>query len=162
MRSLKVFLVILIIGFSLQGFAQTNLISVINADNKTTTFSLDDLKSFPQTTLNIEGEDGTPNSYVGVDLYALLSKAGVPFGKDERKQTLNSYMLVKAADRYSAIYALIDVDTAFSDKKIILALLKDGKPLPENFGPFQIIATGEKKHARLIRMVTEIDIRKVD
>jgi len=43
---------------------------------------------------------------------------------------------------------------------MILALIKDENLLPQGFAPLQIITTGEKKHARLIRQVTEIDIRK--
>ncbi len=160
MKSLKVLLLI-IIAFSSRGFTQTGSITIINADNKATKFSIDELKSFPQTTINVEGEDGSKHNYTGVDLYTLLSKAGVGFGKDVRRQTLTSYMLIKAADNYNVIYALAEVDSFFSSKQIILASLKDNKPLPENFGPLQIIATGEKKHARLIRQVTEIDIRKV-
>jgi hypothetical protein len=149
MRSLKAFLCIILIGFLLPGLAQTNSITVTTADNKATTFSIDDLKSFPQTTLNVEGEDGAPHDYAGIDLYALLSKSGVAFGKEVRKQTLNSYVLIKAADNYSVIYALTEVDTFFSGKKMILASLKDGNPLPENFGPLQIIATGEKKACKI-------------
>jgi hypothetical protein len=161
MSSLKTIIFIIIIGSASQGFAQTNSITITNADNKTTTFSLDDMRSFPQTILNVEGEDGVNHNYSGVDLYTLLSKAGVSFGKDVRRQTLTSYMLIKAADNYSVVYALTEVDSFFSSKKIILAFLKDDQPLTPNFGPLQIIATGEKKHARLIRQVTEIDIRKV-
>ncbi len=44
---------------------------------------------------------------------------------------------------------------------MILADLKDGESIPDNFGPFQIISTNEKVHARLIRQVTDIFIRKV-
>lgn len=160
MKSIKVLLFISILIFSDQCLGQTNSVNITNTDNKTTTFTLTDLQSFPQTTLNVAGEDGAPHNYTGVDLYALLSKAGVAFGKDARKQTLNSYMLIKAADSYSVIYALTEVDSFFSAKRILLAFTKDDKPLPVNFGPLQIIATSEKRHARLIRQVTDIEIRK--
>jgi len=135
MKSIKVLLFISILIFSDQCLGQTNSINITNADDKITTFTLTDLQSFPQTTLNVAGEDGVPHNYTGVDLYALLSKAGVAFGKDVRKQTLNSYMLIKAADDYSVIYALTEVDSFFSDKRIVLAFTKDDKPLPANFGP---------------------------
>jgi hypothetical protein len=142
--------------------AQIASVKIINTSGKTTTFSFVDLEAMPQTTLNVEAEDATPHDYSGVEIQFLLSKADVALGKDTRRQTLDSYMYIKAADSYSVIYALTEIDTAFSGKKMILALMKDGKALPQNFGPLQIIATGEKKHARLIRQVTEIDIRKVE
>ena len=162
MKPIKIFSIVSIIIFSQQCLAQTNSVNITNADNKTTTFTLTDLQSFPQTTLNVAGEDGVMHNYTGVDLYALLSKAGVAFGKEVRKQTLNSYMLIKAADSYSVIYALAEIDSFFSSKRMLLAVSKDDKPLPENFGPLQIIATSEKRHARLIRQVTDINIKRVE
>ncbi len=79
-------------------FAQTKDISVniINTENKTITFSAADLNSLPQTTINVKGEDGVTHNYTGVDIYLLLNKAGVFFEKAMRRQTLNSYMLIKA------------------------------------------------------------------
>ena len=71
-------------------------------------------------------------------------------------------MLIKAADSYSVIYALAEIDSFFSSKRMLLAVSKDDKPLPENFGPLQLIATGEKRHARLIRQVTDINIKRVE
>ncbi len=162
MKSANTFFIVLLIFFSATCFAQTNSVTITNEDGKSTVFSFAELQSFPQTTLNVEGEDGAMHNYTGVDLYDLLGKAGVPFGIDVRRKTLSSYMLVKAADKYSIIYALAEVDTFLSNKKMILAYLKDNHPLPDNFGPLQIITTGEKKHARLIRQVTAIDIKKAE
>jgi hypothetical protein len=161
MKPVKIILFISVIIFSDQCLAQTNSINITNAGNKTTTFTLADLQSFPQTTLNVAGEDGVMHNYTGFDLYAVLSKAGVAFGKDVRKQTINSYMLIKAADNYSVVYALAEVDSFFQPRKYWWLLRKDDNPLPANFGPLQIIATDEKRHARLIRMVTDINIIKV-
>jgi hypothetical protein len=154
-------LIIISISSQLSLFAQSALISVdiINAANKTTTFSAADLNALPQTTLSIKAEDGTVRNYTGVDIQLILNKAGVSFGKDVRRQTLTSYMLIKAGDNYSVIYALAEVDSLFSNKKMILASLEDGKPIPSPFGPLQVIATDEKVHARLIRQVTSIIIK---
>lgn len=162
MKLLNTLLLTGIILFSNKSLSQTDSITVVNAEKKKTTFTITDLKSMPQTTLNVEAEDGTPHNYSGVEIQLLLTKAGVSFGKDVRRQTLNSYLFIKAIDNYSVLYALVEIDTVFSGKKMILALMKDNKPLPQNFGPLQIITTGEKKHARLIRQVSEIDIRKVE
>lgn len=154
--SLSIFL------FSTSLFAQIDTLRIVNDQNKKVKFTSSDLQEMPQTMLKIGGEDGLPHTYSGVEIQFLLSKAGVSFSKENRKQNLNSYMHMKAADGYSVIYALTEVDSALSTKQMILALMKDEKALPQNVGPFQIIATGEKKHARMIRMVTEIDVRKAE
>jgi hypothetical protein len=159
------FIIIITIFFTYHfSFAQTATTSlkITNTENKETTFSSADLQSLPQTTLKVEGEDGMMHTYKGIDIITLLSKAGVAFGKEARRQTIISYMLIKAADKYSVVYALAEIDTFMSAKKMILAATKDGQPLPVNFAPLQIITTGEKKHARLIRQVTEIYIKKVE
>ncbi len=152
---------IAVISLHITLLAQTNAsVRITNLENKTTIFSLADLNALPQTTLIIKGEDGIMHNYSGIDINVLLAKAAVPLGPAERKQVLNSYLLIKAADNYSIIYALAEIDSFFSDKKVILADMKDAKPIPAQFGPLQIISTNEKVHARLIRMVTDIIIRK--
>jgi len=162
MRSPVILLVSLGCLLATSACAQTAGVSVTNAAGKKTAYSLADLKSFPQVSLDVIGEDGAAHHYTGVDLYDLLSRSDVPFGKEVRRKTLNSYLRVSAADQYSVLYALAEVDTFLSEKKMILAYLKDRQPLPVNFGPLQLIVTGEKKHARLIRQVTAFDIREPD
>jgi hypothetical protein len=39
-----------------------------------------------------------------------------------------------------------------------LAYEADGKSLPDDEGPFRIVAPGDKKHARWIRQITSIKI----
>lgn len=155
--------IIISLGLSVPGFGQvTNTaVRVTNTENITTSFSAADLNSMPQTTLWIKGEDDATHSYTGVDMMLLLTKAGVHLGAEARQQTLMSYLQITAADHYSVIYALPEIDSLFSDKKMILAHFKDAKPIPNNFGPLQIITTGEKKHARLIRQVETIAVTRV-
>lgn len=151
-----------LLAFNSKSFTQAGSIRILNTENNATAFTVADLQKLPQTNLSIEGEDGATHIYSGVEIQMLLNKAGVSFGKEMRKTILNGYMFIKAADNYSVVYALTEIDTSFSTRKMILAIMKDGTPLPQNAAPFQIIASGEKIHARLIRMVTEIDVRKAD
>lgn len=65
----------------------------------------------------------------------------------------------RARDGYQVVFALAELDNAFTDKKIILASQIDDKPLAQTDGPFRIIVQGEKKPARCIRMVTAIKIQ---
>ena len=53
------------------------------------------------------------------------------------------------------------MDPAFTDKQIILAFLKDGKPLDEKEGPYRIVIPDEKKPARWIRQLTALKIVNV-
>jgi hypothetical protein len=55
-----------------------------------------------------------------------------------RGKRLASCLLVEAADGYSAVIALPEIDPDFSDKQIVLAFLQDGKPLDAKAGPYRI------------------------
>jgi hypothetical protein len=70
------------------------------------------------------------------------------------------YVIVEAADGYQALFALPELDPAFTDRVILLADHRDGQPLDARTGPFQIVVPGEKKHARWVRQVTGLRIGK--
>jgi len=51
------------------------------------------------------------------------------------------------------VFALPELDPAFSDRIILLADRRDGKLLAGKEGPLRVIVPGEKRHARWIRQV---------
>ena len=156
-------LILLFMNFSsVVVWAQTGhaTLTVTNEENKAITLSTDDIKAMPHITLEVKAHDEKMHSYSGVLLSSLLQKAGVLLGDSAKKKTVSNYLLITAADKYTVVYALAEVDSVLSDKKIILADEEDDKPLPANALPYQIIATGEKIHARMVRQVVSIAVRK--
>jgi hypothetical protein len=101
---------------------------------------------------------GATATFEGVALQALLEKAGVGFGESLRGARLATCLLVEAADGYRAVIALPEIDPAFASKQIIVAFLKDGKPLDEKEGPYRIVIPDEKRMARWVRQVTTLKI----
>jgi hypothetical protein len=69
-----------------------------------------------------------------------------------------SCLLVEAADGYRVVIALPEIDPAFTDKQVVLAFLKDGKPLDAKEGPYRIVIPDEKRMARWVRQVTTLKI----
>ncbi len=156
-------IVLFCLFFPLVSLAQTNAANLtITANNKPITLSLTDITTLPHTHLTIKGHDEQMHNYSGVLLSTLLQKAGVQLGNAAKKQTAGSYLFIKAADGYSTVFALAEADTLFTNKTIILADEQDGKALPDNAKPFQIIASDEKIHARMIRQVKEIEVHNAD
>ena len=47
------------------------------------------------------------------------------------------------------------------DTEILLACLRDGKPLGEKEGPYRIVIADEKRMARWVRQVTTLKIVEV-
>jgi hypothetical protein len=88
----------------------------------------------------------------------VLEKAGVEFGASLKGKRLASCLLVGAADDYRVVIALPELDPAFTDKQVVLAFLKDGKPLDEKEGPYRIVIPDEKRMARWVRQVTTLKI----
>ncbi|MBB6273922.1 hypothetical protein HDF26_004395 [Pedobacter cryoconitis] len=123
------------------------------------TLSDAEFNTFKKTLVNRKDKDGNNHVYSGVVLSDLLWKAGAALGKDLRGGNLNKCLLVEAIDGYQVVFALAELDQAFTDRLIILANEMDGKPLPVADGPFRIIVQDEKKPARCIKQVTGMFVK---
>jgi hypothetical protein len=116
------------------------------------------LAGLPRQTMTVTEEHGTTATYSGVDMDAVLVAAGAPKGTAIGGNTLATYVLVRAADGYRAVFTLPELDGAFTDRVTLLADQRNGVSLPSGLGPFRIIVPGEKRHARWVHAVTEIDL----
>ena len=59
------------------------------------------------------------------------------------------------------VFALPELDPAFTDRVILLADKADGHLLDSNQGPFRIVVPGEKRMARWVRQVTTLKLEPV-
>jgi DMSO/TMAO reductase YedYZ molybdopterin-dependent catalytic subunit len=119
-----------------------------------------DLQTFPRKQLTVTDEKGVQGSYDGVPVVELLQRAGAPLGKQLKGPAMRLFVIVEASDGYQAVFALPEFDPAFTDRVIILADRKNGKPMPSPEGPFRFIVEGEKRHARWVREVTVLDVEQ--
>jgi len=117
-----------------------------------------DLRKLPRVEVEAVDHGGNKARYSGVPLRALLDKVGVPKGEKVRGKWIGSFVAVDALDDYRAVFGLAELDPAFNDRTIILADRRNGQPLDKKHGPFQVIAPGEKRQARWVRMVREIRV----
>jgi len=122
------------------------------------TLTLEAIQALPHVTVRINNRGGKERAYEGVLLFELLKRAQQPTGPDLRGTLLARYVLISASDGYRAVYALPELDPDFSDQQVVLADRVDGQPLPAREGPLRIVATGDKREARWIRMVDRIQI----
>jgi hypothetical protein len=117
-----------------------------------------DLDKFPRQALRAKDHNGKEYNYEGVAIVDILQKAGLKFGDALRGRALASYLLVEAADGYQAVYALPEFDPPTKDRLILLADHQDAAVLPAPAGPLEIIAPGDKTHARWVRQVKSLTI----
>ena len=137
--------------------AHSQQLTIQNEDGKSTILSRADLEALPHVKVQASAHDVSA-TFEGVTLKSVLEKAGVGFGETLRGKRLASCLLAEAADGYRVVIALPEMDPAFTDKKIVLAFLKDGKPLDEKEGPYRIVIPDEKRPARWIRQLTALKI----
>jgi hypothetical protein len=121
-----------------------------------------DLEALPHVKVTASEHASAPVSFEGVTLKSVLEKAGVTFGESMKGKRLANCLLVEAADGYRAVIALPELDPAFTDKQVVLAFLRDGKPLSEKEGPYRVIIPEEKRMARWVKRVTTLKIVAVE
>jgi hypothetical protein len=119
-----------------------------------------DLARMPRRSIKARDRDGRESVFDGVSLAEILKKAGLKQGKELRGELLASYLLVEASDGYRVVFALPELDEAFTDRVVLLADSRDGKPLSDREGPFRIVVPDEKRPARWVRQVVSLTIRR--
>jgi DMSO/TMAO reductase YedYZ molybdopterin-dependent catalytic subunit len=112
----------------------------------------------PHQSVSVTDEKNGHEVYQGVPVVDLLRRAGAPLGSALRGTKMRLYVLVKARDSYAVVFALTEFDPAFTDRTILLAYSKAGQALGSVEGPLRLVVPGDKRRARWVRQVTDIDV----
>jgi DMSO/TMAO reductase YedYZ molybdopterin-dependent catalytic subunit len=116
--------------------------------------SVNDLKALPRKTLKVVNRhENKEETYEGVALQELLRRAGVPQNEKLRGSAMATYVLAQAADGYTVLFSLAELDSDFQDSEVVVADTMNGSPLGEKQGPFKMVAPHDKRPARWIRML---------
>jgi hypothetical protein len=125
-------------------------------------FTAASLAKVPRQTVQLTGSDGNPTSYSGCALAEVLKAAKVPMGSELRGRGVAPLIVImEASDGAKAVFAFAEVEPSFSDKVILLADQREGKALSSDEGPLRIIVPSDKRHARWLRGVAKITIKKL-
>lgn len=116
------------------------------------------LQGLPHSSITATDEHGHTARYGGVALRDVLTQDGVPSGDAVRGKALTRYVIVDAADGYRVVFSLAELDTAFTDRVVLIADSRDGVAFSAHEGPFRLVVPGEKREARWVRQVTAIDV----
>jgi len=136
-------------------FAQS--IEVAGLDGRTVSVTLTGLE---RRTVITE-DRGLRSEFHGVALRDVLFKAGIPFGDAIKGPALARVIIASAPDGYRVVYAIAELDGAFTDQIVLLADRRDGRPLLPDTGPLQIVVPNDKRPARWIRQVNKIEVRQL-
>jgi DMSO/TMAO reductase YedYZ molybdopterin-dependent catalytic subunit len=137
--------------------AQGGVLRIAGAVPHPLTLSRDEVSELPHQSLTASAHDRS-GRFDGVPLIELLKRAGVPTGEAIRGAELAKYVVVTGADGYRVVFALAELDGAFTDRIVLLADKRNGATLPDNALPYQVIVAGENRPARWVRQVVSIDV----
>jgi len=154
---------LLVIGATIAGMqapasSPGDVILVRGVGLQETRLTRDDLARMTRATVKTRSHDDDEATFEGVRAGDILKRAGFTFGQHMRGPRMADYLLVRSADGYRAVFALPELDAAFSDRVVILADRCDGKLLSVHDGPFRIVVSDEKRHARWVRNVASLSI----
>lgn len=121
-----------------------------------------DLAKLPRRTVSAKDHGGKEASFEGVELGEVLKLAGVKFGEALRGKSLALFLVVDSRDGYRAVFALPELDHAFTDRVILLTDRRDGKALAATEGPLRIVIPNEKRQGRWVRQVITLTIRRAE
>jgi DMSO/TMAO reductase YedYZ molybdopterin-dependent catalytic subunit len=135
----------------------TASVSVSGAVKNPLTLTEHELSALPraEATLN---EHGKSVHYEGVLVSDVLKKAGAPAGGELRGKALATYVIARGRDGYEVVYSIAELDPGLTEAKVLLANRTDGKPLGEATRPFRLVAPGDKKMARSVRMLEKLEV----
>ncbi len=159
----KLLLIVVVFALPSVAWGQTSAghaptLHVSGPTGQSVELAVHDLDAMARETVNVVDERGKHATYTGVPLIEILGRVGTPTGKDLRGKQVALYVLVGASDGYHAVFALAELDPAFTDRRVLLVDQRDGKKLGPAEGPFRIIAPGEKRHARWVHNVTSLTV----
>ena len=133
-------------------------LTVGGAVEKPSKLGAEDIAKLPRKTVRAKDHGGVESTFEGVALIEFLKLAGVPLGEKLRGKAISNYLVVDASDGYRAVFAIPELDPAFTDQVVLLADRRDGKPLSDAEGPLRIIVPHEKRPTRWVRQVTSLTV----
>lgn len=128
----------------------------ITFGDQSAAWTAETLAPLPHVTITVYNEHAKASqTYSGVPLIDLLARLGVP-DKPRGKQ-FRLYLVAEGSDGYAVVYSLGEVTPDVHDGTVLVTDSEGGKALTES-GPFQLVATGEKRPARWVRNLVAIRV----
>lgn len=142
-------------------FTQTAVLTVDGEVEKRLALSIEDLRAMPHQRSEVD-DQGQRATYEGVPLIEILRRAGLNIGRAPlRSKALTSVVFAIGADGFQALFALAELDSASTERRVLVADARDGRPLSSTDGPLRIVAPGDKYPARSVRQVVRLTIVSV-
>ncbi len=142
------------------GFCQSPariLVTGIGTDKSDFAPSNSELALLQQRTIRVI-DHGTPVTFEGVLLTDVLVQVAIPTGEKFRSTAGSYYLVAEGRDGYRAIFAWTELDPSFQGKAVYVVTKRNGKPLSDDEGPFELVVPGEKGTPRWVRRLSALRV----
>ena len=134
----------------------------VTVNGKTTSFTAAELSGLPQKTVKVHNSHNQADeTYNGVGLSDLLSKAGFAVTPAAQRQMLRSYVRAEGTDHYWILYSLVEIEPSEHSGDVIVATSLDGHSLGAD-GQLKLISTEDRKPQRWVRNLEAITVKQVE
>jgi len=151
---------LILCAFLHAGFCQDSarlLVQGIGAGRSDYAPSVSELALLQQRSITTTDHESTV-TFQGVLLTDVLAKVLTPAGEKYHHTSASYYLVAEGRDGYRAVFSWAELDPSFTDKAVFVATKRDGKPLAENEGQFELVVPGEKRKARWVRQLNLLRI----
>lgn len=160
-RLIALFLTAIVLAAIAVAQQNPTALTLVGLDGNKLALTLDQLRQMPQQSVTMNNpHTKSTDQYEGVLLRDVLAKFAAPAGDKLRGDEMRDYVEVTGRDGYSAVFALAELDPAFQENKVVVAISRAGKPLDDQQGPVRVVAPQDKRPARSVRMVETITVRR--
>lgn len=159
MRCFLSVLVVGLLGYAEPASAQNDTVNVrVVHGTCDTVLPLARLKQLPAHTVVVAGHDGEQSTYRGALLFDVLGAGCTSVSAASKRERIGMVVRAEADDDYHVVVALMEADTSFRDKPVLVCYEKNGQPLDAHDGPMQLIVPDDKRHARNVRGLKELKV----
>ena len=158
---LTLMLVLLVLAFPGMSRADDPVLRVSYAGKSLLFTSAEIAAMTHQDVSAMDAHEKQRHTYSGVPVRTVLAQAGAPFGEKLRGPGMRLAGVARSKDGYGVVYALTEFDEAFNDRTILLVDKQDGLALVPGQGPIRLVAPGDKRPARWLRMLTSLEVLSV-
>jgi hypothetical protein len=131
---------------------------IIHTPGCDTVLTMARLQQLPSRTVEIKGRDGQSAIYTGALLWDVIGTGCPDVTAAEKRDRIGMAVRVESWDGYHAIIALMEADTSFREHPVLLTWARNGVALDGHDGPLQLIIPDDKRHARDVRRVKQVNI----
>lgn len=129
-------------------------------DGKVKVFTLADLKALKQTDVTVvDGKTKKDMTWTGPLLSDVLAACGLLDTPDTEHHLLHRYLLAYGTDSYAVVYSMAEILDTFHKGQTIVAIQRDGAPLPQTIAQFTLFDSADIKTARRISNLSAIEVR---